>query len=182
MNFDLGYPPSNPIQRYEPQLRMYRRSKVQWPIIPNKLPDVDDQRKYQIPNDDALVIIHDRSRNIPEILERVIRYAPAQAQSMIDQGQVFSAKSMLLALAAQVDKEFFRGQAWRDGVPGMLRASILVAYKFYVWASFWHLSGGQRTATDDRLLRRLGIALETLRWSVRISALPYRLIQRLRHR
>ena len=163
MNYDLGYPPSHPIQRYEPQLRMYRRTRVQWPDIPNTLPAVPDDRKFLLPQSDDMVIIHDRSRNVAEILERVIRYAPAQAQSMLDQGQRFSANAMFRALAAQIDKEFFRGEAWNDGVPGVLRATILVAYKFYVWTAFWQLSGAQRTAEDDRLVRRLGKLLGVAR-------------------
>jgi glycosyltransferase involved in cell wall biosynthesis len=163
MNYDLGYPPSNPIQRYEPQLRMYRRTRVRWPEIPNTLPAVAEDRKFQLPQRDDLVIIHDRSRNVPEILERVIRYAPAQAQSMLDQGQRFTATAMFRALAAQIDKEFFRAEAWNDGLPGVLRAAILVAYKFYVWTAFWQLSGAQRTAEDDRLVRRLGKALRFAR-------------------
>jgi glycosyltransferase involved in cell wall biosynthesis len=160
MNYDLGYPPSNPIQRYEPQLRMYRRTRVRWPDVPNTLPSVPDDRKFYLPQSDDVVIIHDRSRNVPEILERVIRYAPMQAQSMLDQGQRFSASAMLSALASQMDKEFFRAEAWKDGLPGVLRATILVGYKFYVWTAFWQLSGAQRTQEDDRLIRRLGAALD----------------------
>jgi len=178
MNWDLGYPPSNPIQRYEPQLRMYRPSAVKWPTIPNKLPIVPPERRYHLPPHDELVIIHDRSRNIPEILERSIRYAPAQAQSMIDQGQVFTAKDMLAALAAQTDKEFFLGEAWEDGVPGMLRALILVAFKFYVWAAFWQLSGARRTAEDDRFLRRLGAVFGLARNLLHIFAKSYRVAKR----
>ena len=79
MNFDLGYPPSNPVERYEPQLRMYRRRKVKWPVIPNALPRVAADRLYRLPGRDELVIRHDRNRNIPELLDRVMRYAPAQA-------------------------------------------------------------------------------------------------------
>lgn len=159
MNYDLGYPPSNSIQRYEPQLRMYRRSRVRWPDIPNTLPVVSEDHKFQLPQSDDLVIIHDRSRNVPEILERVIRYAPAQAQSMLDQGQRFTARGMFQALSAQIDKEFFRAEAWNDGVPGLIRATILVAYKFYVWTAFWQLSGAQRTAEDDQVVRRIGRTL-----------------------
>jgi hypothetical protein len=173
MNYDLGYPPSNPIQRYEPQLRMYRRSRVQWPDIPNTLPSVPENRKFNLSQNDDMVIIHDRSRNVPEILERVIRYAPMQAQSMLDQGQRFSAKAMFSALAAQVDKEFFRAEAWKDGLPGVLRAAILVGYKFYVWTAFWQLSGAQRTEADDRLIRRLGKLLHIGRrfWGSILSSL-----------
>ena len=173
MNYDLGYPPSNPIQRYEPQLRMYRRMRVQWPGVPNMLPSVPEDRKFYLPQSDDLVIIHDRSRNVPEILDRVIRYAPMQAQSMLDQGQRFSAKAMLAALSAQVDKEFFRAEAWKDGLPGVLRAIILIGYKFYVWTSFWQLSGAQRTEEDDRLIHRLGSTLILVRriWGI-LFAVP----------
>jgi len=167
MNYDLGYPPSNPLHRYEPQLRMYRRCKVTWPVIPNALPAVADDRLHRIAQRDDLVLVHERSRTIPEVLDRVIRYAPAQAQSMIDRGQVFTARAMLGTLAGKIYRQFFIGQAFKDGVPGLLRASILVAFHFYVWAAFWQLSGGQRTPADDRLLRRLGVATEATRRLVR---------------
>ena len=182
MNYDLGYPPSAPVQRYEPQLRLYRRSAVQWPTVPNTLPVVPSERKHVLPARDDVVLVHDRSRNIPEVLDRVVRYAPIQAQSMIDQGQVFTARGMLKALWSQVDKEFFAGRAWRDGVPGMLRAGILVAFKFYVWAAFWQLSGANRTPGDDRLLRRLGRALEAGRSALWLLGMPRRVILRLRRR
>lgn len=179
MNWDLGYPPSSPIQRYEPQLRMYRRASVVWPEIPNKLPVVPDERRYRLPDRDELVIIHDRSRTIAEVLDRVVRYAPAQAQSMYDQGQAFTAIGMLRALAAQIDKEFFQGRAWQDGVPGVIRAAILVAYKFYVWAAFWQISGAGRTPADDRLLRRIGFVLDTLRGAASAGFRVYRLARSL---
>jgi (heptosyl)LPS beta-1,4-glucosyltransferase len=179
MNFDLGYPPSNPLHRYEPQLRMYRRCKVKWPVIPNALPAVSDDRLHRLPQRDDLVLIHDRSRNIPEVLDRVIRYAPVQAQSMIDRGEVFTARAMLSTLASKTYKQFFIGQALKDGVPGFLRASILVAFHFYVWAAFWQLSGGHRTAADDRLLRRLSLATEATRRLVRFFQSVYGFTKRL---
>lgn len=179
MNCDLGYPPSNPVHRYEQQLRMYRRSRVEWPVIPNTLPVVANERKYHLPQRDDLVIIHDRSRNIPEILDRVIRYAPAEAESMIERGQVFTAGAMLRTLQHAIYKQFLLGQPWKDGVPGFLRAGILVAHKFYVWTAFWQLSGGQRTITDDRLFRRLGWLLEPIRQFARLWVVFSRFRQRV---
>lgn len=178
MNCDFGYPPSHPIHRYEPQLRMYRRAKVQWPVVPNKLPTVPEDRLYRIAAVDDLVLVHDRSRNVPEVLERSIRYAPAEARSMLERGQVFTVRSMLTAMAAVVNKQFIMAEPWRDGVPGMLRASILVAFKFYIWAAFWQLSGAQRTAADDRLVRRLGIVLQLLAHAARAFALVAGVIAR----
>lgn len=162
MNYDLGYPPSGPVHRYEPQLRMYRRSRVKWPTIPNAFPNVPAEFTYRVPARDELVLVHDRSRTISEVLDRSVRYAPIQAQSMVEHGQVFTARAMFLALSRCAHKEFIVAQPWRDGVPGMLRASLLLGFKFYVWAAFWQLSSGQRTAEDDRFVGRLGIGLSAI--------------------
>jgi glycosyltransferase involved in cell wall biosynthesis len=181
-NWDLGYPPSNPNERYEQQLRMYRKSRVAWPTVPNALPRVADDRKYRVPSSDATVMIHDRNRNIPEVLDRIVRYAPLQAQSMIDRGQVFSARAMFVSLGTRAKRQFIDGKAWRDGVPGMLRAAILVGFHFYIWAAFWQLSGGKRTPEDDRFVRRAGLWLERAQRGIHVLSAPRRLLARVRGR
>lgn len=177
MNFDLGFPPSHPMQRYEPQLRMYRRERVEWPTIPNRLPDVPAARRYEIPKRDELVLIHDRSRSIPEVLERSVRYAPLQAQSMLDAGTPFTARAMLGSLAEKAYRHGIRGRPWRDGVPGLLRAGILVGFHFYVWAAFWQISGRGRAPEDDRLVRRLGMPLDFLLSVTRVLGMPVRALR-----
>jgi glycosyltransferase involved in cell wall biosynthesis len=169
MNYDFGYPASSPLQRYEPQLRMYRRARVRWPTFPNALPEVSEARVLRLEPRDELTLAHDRNRNIPEAIERVRRYAPAQAQAMIDAGEVFTARRMLLTLGEKLYRHFVLARALRDGVPGLMRAGLLVAFHLYVWAAFWHQSGARRTPGDDRLLRGLDRALG-----------PLRLIRRLR--
>jgi len=170
MNYDFGYPPSSPLQRYEPQLRMYRRSEVTWPEVPNALPEVPEEHAHRIPARDELVMIHERSRNIPEVIDRVARYAPLQAQSMIDRGETFTARRMIGELGEGVYRHILLGRAWRDGVPGLIRAGVLVAFKFYVWAAFWQLSGAKRTEQDDRYVRRLGTGLGPLRYLLQAAS------------
>jgi hypothetical protein len=178
-NFDLGYPPSNPIHRYEAHLRMYRPTHVTWPIIPNTQPDVPEERKYQIPADDRLVMVHDRNRNVSEVLDRIVRYAPLQGQSMLEQGQSFSAQAMLQAMAQVVDKQFLLARPWEDGIPGILRAGILIAFKFYVWVAFWQAAGAQRTDADDRTVRRWCLLFYWLARLVRFSVKCYRALRGL---
>lgn len=170
MNIDFGYPPTSPLQRYEPQLRMYRRAKVRWPSFPNSLPDVAADKVLRLPSRDELTLVHDRNRSIPEAIDRVRRYAPAQAQAMIDAGEVFSARTMLATLGEKLYRHFVVARALRDGVPGLMRAGVLVAFHLYVWAAFWHQSGARRTAQDDRLLRGLDRALVPLRVIGRLRA------------
>lgn len=182
MNYDLGYPPSEPGERYEPQLRMYRKATVTWPTIPNAMPVVSAERTYRVPSRDELVMAHDRNRNIPEVVDRIARYATLQAQSMIDRGQVFSARAMFQSLGSRAMRKFVYDRAWRDGVPGMLRAGMLVGFHFYIWAAFWQLSGAKRTPEDDRFVRRLGVAMEALRGSLGLASLPVRSARRVAQR
>jgi glycosyltransferase involved in cell wall biosynthesis len=163
MNLDFGHAPSSPLQRYEPQLRMYRRAAVRWPTFPNALPQVPEARVARVSARDDLTLLHDRNRNIPEAIDRVRRYAPAQAQAMIAAGEVFTARRMARTLAEKLYRHFVVSRALRDGVPGLMRAGVLVAFHFYVWAAFWHLSGGDRTPADDALLRRADRLLAVLR-------------------
>ena len=155
-NHDLGYPPRHPLHRFERQIRMYRRSRVQWPTAPNALPDVPPERVHDVPLEDPLTIIHDRSRTIPEVLERMIRYAPAHARHMIGEGRDFAVRDMLVSLGKEFHLQFVHGKAWQDGVPGLLRAGFLVAFDFFVWAEFWQESGRGRVQEDDVVLRRIG--------------------------
>jgi glycosyltransferase involved in cell wall biosynthesis len=169
MNFDLGYPASHPMHRFDPKPRFYRRAAVSWPSEPNLLPQVAPERMHRIASRDDLVMLHERNRTVAEAIERAFRYAPAQAQSMVDAGEVFTARAMLRTLGGKAYKQFVQAKPWRDGVPGFLRAGILVAFHFYVWAAFWQLSGAQRTAEDDRLMRRLGLAAEVARFPGRVA-------------
>ncbi len=175
MNYDLGYPARHPVHRYDPKPRFYRRGRVRWPEVPNALPDVPPDRLLRLPSRDDVVMIHERNRTVPEAIERALRYAPAEAQSMIDRGQVFTAGAMLRTLGGKAYKQFVVARPWREGVPGFLRAGILVAFHFYVWAAFWQLSGAKRTPEDDHLMRRLGVLVETLRLPGRIGRRALRL-------
>jgi glycosyltransferase involved in cell wall biosynthesis len=165
MNIDFGWQPSNPGQRYEPQLRMYRRSAVSWPTFPNRLPKVPEDRHLRLPPRDELVLEHHRNQSVAEAADRLVRYAPAQAQAMIDEGRVFSAADMGRALRRQAHRHLLLSRCWEDGLPGVLRGVVLVNHHFYVWTAFWQLSGAQRTEEDDRYVRRLGTVLSAVQRS-----------------
>lgn len=181
-NCDLGYPPSNPKERYEPQLRMYRRGYVTWPELPNALPAVQPENRLELPSRDEYVLLHHRNRNVAEALDRVIRYAPAEGTAWFQQGRPFTARAMLLDLGTQTYRQLIWGRAWRDGVPGILRVGLVLAFRFYTWAAFWQASGGHRSPADDRLLRRLGLLIEPFRAALRLGQLTHDAAARLLRR
>ncbi len=178
MNFDFGYAASHPMHRYDPKPRFYRRGAVSWPTFPNALPEVEPARLHTLPNRDELVILHDRNRTVPEAIERVVRYAPAQAQAMVDAGEVFTARAMLGTLAGKAHRQFVVARPWRDGAPGLVRAFVLVAFHVYVWANFWERSGAARTTQDDRDLARIGRTLDIVLLPARAVRRAARLLRR----
>jgi hypothetical protein len=179
MNIDFGWPPSSPGQRYEGQLRMYRRSAVQWPHFPNRLPTVARERVLRLPQDDELVLEHERNRSVAETADRLVRVAPAQARAMAAEGQAFSAADMLRVLSVQFERQVIQARAWEDGVPGMVRAGVLINHHFYVWVELWILTGAQRTSADDQVVRRLGSLLLGLHQGLRVARRVRRISGRL---
>jgi (heptosyl)LPS beta-1,4-glucosyltransferase len=177
MNEDLGFPASHPTLRYDPKPRMYRRDRIRWPEAPHALPTYDAARAVGRPARDELVMRHVRSRNLAEILDRAVRYAPAQAQEMLDRGEVFSARRMITDLSDRAYRQFVVARAYRDGVPGILRAVSLVHYHFCVWLELWQRSGTGRTPEDDAYLARAGGRTSTV-W--RAARLPRRAWAKLR--
>ena len=178
-HYDFGYAATHKLHRFDPHPRMYRRGVVEWPSEPNRNPAVPEGRMLWLPESDEVVMIHDRNRSVVEALDRVVRYAPAQAQAMIDRGEVFTARRMFATLGVKVRKQFIHGEPWLDGVPGMLRASVLVAFHFYVWACFWERSGSQKTADDDAYVLRLVAPVRALRGVFRVALAPLKLLRRV---
>jgi glycosyltransferase involved in cell wall biosynthesis len=178
MNIDFGWPSSAAHQRFEPQLRMYRRSAVSWPHFPNRLPDVPKDRVLRLPDRDDLVLTHLRNVSVAETADRLVRYAPAQGAAMLAEGQEFSAGAMGRALWRQVKRHLIDARAWRDGMPGIARAIVLINHHVYVWLAFWLESGGQRTARDDASVKKLGRVLEPVRRTVRLRRRLQRILGR----
>ena len=69
MNYDFGYPASSPLQRYEPQLRMYRRSRSAGRPSPTPCRRWTRRASRALPARDELVLVHDRNRSIPEAID-----------------------------------------------------------------------------------------------------------------
>jgi len=168
MNFDFGHPARAVLHRYDPKPRMYRKGSISWPTTPNDLPDLVDVRVHRVPATDDLVLVHDRNRTIPEALERVLRYAPAEAEARLAAGEVFTARRMVGKVTQKAYKQFVHARSLEEGMPGMIRAFILASFDFYVWACFWQLSGAKRTPEDDLYLRRLALPLRLLQVSMAV--------------
>jgi hypothetical protein len=182
MNYDFGFPATSPIHRFDPKPRFYRRERVRWPTEPNELPQIEPDRLHRLPDREELVLLHLRNVTIAEAIDRVLRYAPAEAQARIDAGQTFTARAMVRRIAQKARKQFVDARAFDDGVPGIVRAGVLVAFDFYVGAAFWQLSGARRTPEDDAYVRRVGRGVDLAWAALSTTRLPLRAARALSRR
>ena len=127
MNYDLGYPALHPVHRFDPKPRFYRRELVRWPEIPTPCRACRPIACWC--SRAATTSSWSMSASYGCRGDRAaFRYAPAEAQAMVDRGQVFTARAMLRTLGGKAYKQFVVAMPWREGVPGFLRAGILVAF------------------------------------------------------
>lgn len=176
-NYDFGYLATHRLHRFDPKPRMYRRGVVEWPSEPNLHPEIPEDRVLRLPDRDEVAMVHDRNRTIAEALDRVVRYAPAEARAMVERGETFSAQRMFATLGGKARKQFIVGEPWLDGLPGFMRAGVLLVFHFYVWAFFWEFSGKRRTAADDAYVRRLVAPVRMLRAAYRLARVPMTLLR-----
>ena len=181
MNVDFGWAPQDVRQRYEPQLRMYRRAAVSWPHFPNRLPTVATERTGRVPGRDDLVLEHLRNRSVAETAERLVRYPTAQAEAMLEEGRVFTAAAMMDSLGKHARKYVVDSRCWEEGVPGLVRAAVLLSHHVYTWIALWQLTGAPRTDADDAVVRRLGRVVQGLAALQASARLPGRASRKLAH-
>ena len=176
LNMDFGFAlerPAAPLRTAAADVSTLESSLA---VGADKLPTVPEDRLWRVPPADVLVLLHDRSRNVPEVLERSIRYAPLQAQSMIDRGEIFSARAMTQELAKRLYVQVVIGKAYSDGVPGVIRAGTLLGFHFWVWVCFWQQSAACRTPEDDRYVRRVGSVIERTLRAAEVARRPLRAV------
>ena len=73
-------------------------------------------------------------------------------------------------------------RSWRDGVPGLIRAGVLVGFKFYVWAELWRISNVGRAAGDEPVVRRIGAASELARHTLHLGGRLSAAARSVKHR
>ena len=123
LNHDFGFQAQTGVHRHDRKPRFYRKDRVTWPTLPNLLPEIAPERLYLVPLREELSLIHDRNRTIVEALERVMRYAPAEAQSLLDAGETFTARKMVTYVGGKFYRQFVHARSLDEGVPGLVRGS-----------------------------------------------------------
>jgi glycosyltransferase involved in cell wall biosynthesis len=145
-----------------PHPRFFRRGAVSWPAEVHTSPDVSGLRCYSIPvSAPGLAIHHESWRSIGGALDKIIRYAPQDAENLRARGQRFSLGAMFYNMTGQFVHRMVIGRAYEDGMVGFLTALLFAFYNMLIYAHLWEVEG--REPQHDRPVERWGYC----------AALPY---------
>jgi glycosyltransferase involved in cell wall biosynthesis len=133
--------------------RFMRRSVASWPEEIHATPALEGLRRHDISalpdwRERELAMLHDTWRSPHQVLAKLARYVPLDAQRRLERGERFTFPGMTAAVLQQFRYRFVIGRAYEDGVAGFLHASLFAVQELGVYAEMWQQQG--RPAAEDR--------------------------------
>lgn len=135
--------------------RFFRRGVVSWPAEVHGSPDLSHLRRYEIPAGDMnLSIHHDTWRTVTTVLDKILRYAPKDAERLQAKGETFSLGRFLRVGIGGFANRMADGRAYEDGMPGLLTALYWAIYDLTIEAEIWEAEG--RSSKFDPSIQHWG--------------------------
>jgi len=159
------------------QPRFFRRGVVRWPEQIHAHPDLSGLRCLDLSRTmdwkaRNAAILHETWRSPHQVLEKLARYVPRDAERRLARGDRFSFSAMRHAMYSQFRKGFVEGRACEDGLPGFLYAALFVVQELAVYGEMWEQQG--RPAEPDEEVKRWSRHFATARRGLA----PVRLVTR----
>lgn len=140
--------------------RFFRRGSLSWPKEVHTVPKLDGLRVLELPRQPELLLVHHNWRSVEGAVDRIQRYAPAEVDTLIAQGEQFSTSRAVSKVANTWLDRFVMQEGYEDGVTGLLVATILTAYRAVIYMMLWERQGkpselSARAIVWLRVLRRI---------------------------
>jgi glycosyltransferase involved in cell wall biosynthesis len=137
--------------------RFFRRGVTTWPVEIHVMPAFDGLRRLDLSADADwrtldLAVLHDTWRSPHQVLEKLARYVPKDAERRLARGDVFTFPGAVKAVIGEFHDRFVRGRAYEDGVAGFLHASLFAVMELGVHAEMWQQQG-QPPGEDAAVVR-----------------------------
>jgi glycosyltransferase involved in cell wall biosynthesis len=132
--------------------RFFRRGAATWPATIHEVPDFSGLRRLDLSalpdwRERGFAMLHDTWRSPHQVLAKLARYAPQDAERRLERGDRFTFPGMAAAVLQEFRYRFVIGRAYEDGVAGFLHASLFAVQELGVHAEMWQKQGS-RPAED----------------------------------
>lgn len=118
------------------QIRLFRKNKVVWPKQIHQPPQPTG-KGFTIEAKEPLAVVHFNYENIDQYLEKMKRYAKAEAEERLTTKENFTLNQTIKLATAEFISRFFAGEGYKDGMHGFVLATLQMSYYFFVYFYFW---------------------------------------------
>jgi glycosyltransferase involved in cell wall biosynthesis len=178
----FGHPLRSPGAQDGPHPRLLRRSHATWPTHIHEHPRFAGLRRLDLSaeagwHQRGLAVVHETWRSPHQVLEKLARYIPRDAERRLAAGEIFTTSGMVRAVSGQLYNRFVRGRSWEDGMAGLLHTSLFAVMELGVQAEMWQQQG--RPPAADAAVSRWGRRTVPVRYAVGVLVRGRRLARRL---
>jgi len=117
-------------------IRFFKKKHVQWSEKIHSVP-LTRGTGYDLEAKEANAIIHYNYKSISQYLERLDRYTKMQAQDLIETGYKFNWQDMLKKPMGEFLSRFFVGEAYKDGLHGLVLALLQAFSEMVKYLKVW---------------------------------------------
>jgi (heptosyl)LPS beta-1,4-glucosyltransferase len=117
------------------QIRLFKKDALTWPVEIHSQPVVTG-KKLEIEATEENALIHYNYANLDEYLEKMVRYAKAEAHDLKKQGN-FTLKQATQKALSEFIGRYFANNGYKDGMHGFVLSFLQMLYYFLVYFYMW---------------------------------------------
>lgn len=133
------------------QIRLFKKSHVKWPVTLHAQPEVTGNG-YTVEEKDELSIIHYNYENLTEYFEKMIRYANAEADEIMQRKEVYNLQTAVKKALQEFISRYFGDKGYKDGMHGFVLSFLQMMYSFIVYFYYWEKN--RYVSEDDKIVQK----------------------------
>lgn len=125
------------------QIRLFKKNAVVWPKKIHAQPTVTG-KGFTIDPNEEFALIHYNYESVDEFMQKLIRYAKAEA----DELSSFSLSEALKKALSEFTSRYFADEGYKDGMHGFILSFLQMLYYFLVYVYYWEKNRFVQTDTS----------------------------------
>lgn len=130
------------------QVRFFKKNAVVWPATIHPIPHVTG-KKNEVPAEERYSLLHYNYDSISHYLEKMVRYAKYEAQSIDDEKNTVTLAETIKKSLHEYISRFFLHDGYKNGMHGFVLAFLQMFYYFLVYFFYWE-NHKYRYADDNK--------------------------------
>ena len=134
-------------------IRFFKKGKVSWNEVIHSVP-MTTGKGIDLPEEEALAIVHYHYSSVEEYLERMNRYTSIQSKNLIKEGHKFIWKDLITKPLSEFLGRYFEGEGYKDGLHGLTLSLLQAFSELILYIKVWQSEKFLPQATTPQEVER----------------------------